>query len=107
MRETLLVAVTSLLSSIGTWLFARRKNKADAKISELKSVEMAIAIWREAAVKLTEEVTKLREENKTLYAEINKLKSINNRILSALKNITPDNAKEVVEKLNSDIEGHA
>lgn len=128
MSETLILAIISgPLAIILTWLIARRKNKADGKkaeaeadISELDSVEKAIKIWRETAESLLLEANKRTDDNRVLgdeirklndtitrlYAEVNKLKSINNRILCALNNITPDNAKEVVDKLNKEIETH-
>ena len=132
MSETLIIALAGLITSFGSafaaWVFARRKNIADGKkaeaeaeISELDSVEKAIKIWRETAENLLTEVNKHLEDKRnladeivklndtitTLYAEVNKLKSINNRNLCALKNITPENAKQVVDELNQHIEGHA
>lgn len=121
-------SITTFFAGFTAWFFARKRNKADGKkaeaeaeISELDSVEKAIKIWRETAEsllqelnkriddnkKLGEEISKLNDTITSLYAEVNKLKSINNRILCALNNITPDNAKEVVNKLNQEIEKHA
>ena len=128
MSETLLYAIIGgPITILLTWVIARKKNLADGKkaeaeadISELDSVEKAIKIWRETAESLLLEANKRTDDNRVLgdeirklndtitrlYAEVNKLKSINNRILCALNNITPDNAKEVVDKLNQEIEQH-
>ena len=103
MSDILLTAIAGLITTFGGafggWFFTRKKNNAEAEISELQGVEKAIGIWRETAEKLTEEVKKLREENQNLYFEICKLRSVNNRILKALSNITPDNAKQMVDEI--------
>lgn len=120
-------SITTFVAGFTAWIFARKRNNADGKkaeaeaeISELDSVEKAIKIWRETAENLLLELNKKLEDNRmlgeeirklndtitTLGAEVNKLKSINNRILCALRNITPETAQEVVDKLNEDIKDH-
>jgi len=125
MIEIIVTAIAGVITAFGGafagWFFTRKKNNAEAEISELDGVEKAIKIWRETAENLlaevnkhleekrnlSDEISKLNETITTLYAEVNKLKQINNRILCALRNITPENAKQVVDELTQHIEGHA
>lgn len=95
----------SFLTGFVAWFFARRKNNADAKKSELDNVEDAIAIWREMAQQLAVELKSLREENKVLAQEVKKLRLSNNKIVKALDTITSENVAAVVAELKKDL-GH-
>lgn len=72
-----------ILASVSAWWIGRRKVKAEAKTSELDTVEKAITIWRQLAEemrtqvgKLQMQVEKLTQENVTLKSEIGELKAI-------------------------------
>ena len=66
--------VTGLASAGGggffTWLFARKKNNAEAKGSELENVEQAIKIWRETAMELSKRVDELSKEVEELRNDL-------------------------------------
>ncbi len=63
------------------WLIGRKKNNADAELSEVQGVEKATTIWRQLAQDMKKEVDELRllvnelkVENGKLRQEINELK---------------------------------
>lgn len=110
MNEVVITALSSFASAAITWLFARRRNAADArkveaeaKVSELDVIEDAIKIWREIAEDLKKEVQRLSDDNKALKCEVGKLRLINNKILRALDKINNDNAMEVVNSIKNEI----
>ena len=77
MKEYLIPIITLAAG----WLIGRKKNNADAQLSEVEGVQKATMIWRELAQDLKKEVQELRliveelkEENDKLHLEINKLK---------------------------------
>ncbi|MCT4181641.1 hypothetical protein HZP54_16980 [Elizabethkingia anophelis] len=47
MNEVVITAVVGIVTSVGTWFAARRKNLADVQTSELDNVEKAVKIYRE------------------------------------------------------------
>lgn len=49
------------LSGLFTWLFSRRRYKAEAAAAELQNVQQAIAIWRETAERFEARVADLEE----------------------------------------------
>jgi len=74
MYEVLITALVPVVTAIGAafagWFFARKKNAADAKGSELDNTNKAIVIWRETAEELNKqlenymhEFTVLKEQN--------------------------------------------
>ena len=74
-------AFSTFVVSFITWFFARRKNDAEAKGTELDNVEKAIAVWREMAesleLKLKESLDsqeKQREMNGLLQQELSEIK---------------------------------
>jgi len=81
MNDTIGTIIIALFSSIatglGSWIFARKKNAAEAKSVELENVSKAVEIWREAAENLnaqlkiyTEQYEKMRQENEELRKKI-------------------------------------
>ena len=111
----LIITLSGLIpiSSLLTWLFARRKNRAEAQQSELDVVEQAIRIWREMSEELRAElkasttiieglrakVDELAQENQALRLEVAKLRCTNTRIVKALEKINPANFEKVVQDL--------
>ncbi len=75
MNELLLVAVGSVFSSLITWFFTRRKQKAEVSATEVDNVEKAAAIWRESAEYLKKELEQIRTENSLLREEMKKLEN--------------------------------
>lgn len=121
MLEIILAIVGSgSLTGVISWVFARRKNIAEAQqseaqaaISELDVVEKAIKIWREMSEQLKQELEQSRcligelkaqvdnmaEENQALRLEVAKLRTTNGKIVRALEKITPENFLHVVNEL--------
>lgn len=121
MLEIILAVVGSgSLTGVISWVFARRKNLAEAQqseaqaaISELDVVEKAIKIWREMSEQLKQELEQSRcligelkaqvdtmaEENQALRLEVAKLRTTNGKIVRALEKITPENFLHVVNEL--------
>jgi hypothetical protein len=126
--DAIVIALTggvgAFISALVTWIFARRKNNAEADKSELDVVDKAIEIWRTLAQDLNKELVTLRQsnadlakqvncltakveeltdENAKLSGEITRLRQVNNRIVKALKEITSENAEAIVAKLQKEI----
>jgi peptidoglycan hydrolase CwlO-like protein len=77
MKEYLIPIITLAAG----WFIGRKKNNADAQLSEVEGVEKATKIWRELAQDMKKEVDELRTlveelkiENYKLQREINELK---------------------------------
>ena len=80
MDEGILTAGLTILTGVGTWFAARRKNLADVQSSELENVEKAVKFYREQLEDIatrwrnaTDEANKLNTLYKTAIAEIGKL----------------------------------
>lgn len=72
-------AITTTLA----YLFGKKKTKAEIQKTELDSVEKAISIWRSLAIDFKKEVDELkgqvlelRDENKALRKEVERLSDI-------------------------------
>jgi peptidoglycan hydrolase CwlO-like protein len=59
---TIVLFLAVPLGSIITYIFTRRKNRADARKSELDNVDKAVSIWRSLAQDLEKEIKDLRQE---------------------------------------------
>jgi len=104
MLEVILAILgSSTVSSAAAYLFARRKNKADAQLTEFDLVQEAITIWREQAESLKEQIEQLRAENKALRCEIAKLRRVNEKFVRALEDATPENLAAIIEELKNNI----
>lgn len=68
--QTVVTVGAAGVSSLFTWIFARKKTNAEAKGSELENVEQAIKIWRETAEKLSLRVDELSKEIDELRADL-------------------------------------
>ena len=80
MNEGILTAGLTILTGVGTWFAARRKNLADVQSSELENVEKAVKFYREQLEDIatrwknaTDEANQLNTLYKTAIAEIGKL----------------------------------
>lgn len=69
----LFTAIATFLGSFGTWFFTRRQYRAQARQTELDSVEKAVGIWRSTAEDLKKEVEQLRGEVKELQKLVSQL----------------------------------
>lgn len=81
MEKYLIPVITGSVGAFLSWLITKKKNNADAQLSEVEGVEIATKIWRELAEEMTKKVDELRKlvdelkiENGKLQQEINELK---------------------------------
>ncbi len=63
-----------------TWIFSRRKQKAEVATNELENVDKAIAIWRGIASDLEGKFTALQKEVIELQKHVLKLELENQRL---------------------------
>lgn len=83
-----------------------RNTEALADGSELNNVEKAIKIWRDMAEKLATELEEQRKKSDELKSqldkltkEVSRLSCINNKILTLLDKITPENIEQTVGEM--------
>ena len=80
MNDVVLTALLGVLTNIGTWFAARRKNLASTRSSELENVERAVKFYREQLEDIairwksaTEEATKMNELYRKAIKDLNAL----------------------------------
>ncbi|MDK7376073.1 hypothetical protein QP519_11075 [Weeksella virosa] len=115
MNEVLITGIFSLVTGVGTWFAARRKNLADAQASELDVVEKSVRYYREIADDLAkrlkesinendrtnqlhrlaiDELTNVKIELKNLEVRFNQLADENRNLVNELKKYKQLNGKE-------------
>ncbi len=81
MNELFTFLLTNVLppfaTAVAAWLFARRKNNAEASSSELENVEKALAIYRAIIHDLHEKIKQLEEELERVQAMLTEYKQKN------------------------------
>lgn len=99
MKDILLIIIPSLVTSMVTWFFSRRKYRAESQASELDNVQKALEIYRGTINDLKNELEELRQkitivvaENEALGKQMEELRkelactrAENKRLLSELK----------------------
>ncbi|ROH98405.1 hypothetical protein EGI16_21460 [Chryseobacterium sp. G0240] len=107
MNEVYLTAIVGIITSLGTWFAARRKNLADVQTSELDNVDKAVKIYREQLEDIgkrwqaaTDEANKMNElyrqalsDLNSLEVRFNKLADENRALLEELKKYKQLNGK--------------
>jgi predicted nucleic acid-binding Zn-ribbon protein len=98
MFETIVISLVTTGSGyfLG-WLFARRKNKADADMSELEVINRRIETWQGLTTDLREELETLRKENGALRRAVIRLEKA---IHDAKKCVSSDSCP-ILNGLNS------
>ena len=91
MTEYIITTIISILSGVAGWVVARRKNLAEARITELDAVEKAVTVWRELSEQLQRKYEQLLQRQDDLEKEMQLIRK-DNRELKA-KN------KELIQKL--------
>lgn len=86
-----------IVTASTAWFFARRKNNADAKTSELDNVEKAITIWRKLSedmdLRFKAEIEDLRKENCNLQNQVAQVMKENESLKSQMKSLEAENRK--------------
>lgn len=81
MNELLIPALTSFIAAFITWMFARRKNKAEAQGAELTNVEQVIRIYRKALEEISEELNKrISNQNDIIIKQQNEINCLKSEI---------------------------
>lgn len=90
-ENLLLIILPASLSSAITYIFTRRKNKAEANTNELQNIEQVARMWRELSVdmevRLKAEITLLRSENEKNREGIKNLSLENETLKEQLDNL--------------------
>lgn len=98
MNEFLVTTIVGVLTGLGGWFTARKKNKAETKITELDVVEKAITVWRH----LSEDLQKRYDELQKRYDTVSQRQILIEKELDALRGdnerLSREN-KELVKKL--------
>jgi len=91
-----------LVSGFATYVFARRKNTADAETSELDNVNKVATIWRTLATDLEQrfsrEIGELRKDNEQLKGQVEKMSDENVELRKKMKLLDAEN-KKLIEQL--------
>lgn len=91
-----------IVSAFATYVFARRKNTADAETSELDNVNKVATIWRTLATDLEErfsrEIGELRKDNEQLKGQVEKMSDENVDLRKKMKTLDAEN-KKLIEQL--------
>jgi len=70
-------AAWGIISAIGTgfagWLFGRRRNNAEASVTEIQAVQNALKIWRETAEALQKQIADQQIELDRIKSEVRQL----------------------------------
>ena len=93
MNEFVITTIIGVLSGVAGWVVARRKNLAEAHISELDAVEKAVAVWRELSEQLQKKYEMLLQRQDELEKEMQVIRRDNKELKA--KN------KELVQKLKA------
>lgn len=109
MNEVYLTALVGVITSLGTWFAARRKNLADVQGSEIENIEKAVKFYREQFEHITDqwkiqvaETERLNqilqgqaEETRKLHVENRQLIEQNKALIEELKKYKQLNGKTV------------
>lgn len=100
--ELIVTLLMPVVSAYAAWVFARRKNSADAQASELDNVDKAATIWRNLSEQLESrlnlEIQSLRKDNSELKDLVNKLSGENEELEKKMKALASEN-KKLIEQL--------
>jgi septal ring factor EnvC (AmiA/AmiB activator) len=106
MEDKTIYLIAILASNVITWVMTRRKNRAEAKGSELDNVEKAAKIWRELTEGLTkqfnQEIDELRSRNDQLQKKVEEVQRENGNLKDQMKALEDENKKltSQLKKLN-------
>lgn len=82
MSEYFTTAITGILTALGAWYAARRKNLAETRITEIDAVERAVKVWRELSEDLQKRYEGLMERMEKMETELAGLRQDNKRLIA-------------------------
>lgn len=94
---------SGMIVTLLTLKSTKAKAAADAKAAEINNVDSVAKMWRELAEKMSDQYTEVSEQVDRLTKEVNKLRSINSKIVRLLDRITPENMLDMIEKIKQEI----
>ena len=92
-----------LVVTLVTLKSAQKKAAAEAKKSEIENVDSVAKMWRELAEKMQQQYAGVNEQVDKLAKEVNRLRTINSKIVRLLDRITPENLSDMIEKIKKEI----
>lgn len=92
-----------LVVTLVTLKSAQKKAAAEAKKSEIENVDAVAKMWRELAEKMNEQYANVNRQVDKLTTEVNRLRTINSKIVRLLDRITPENLSDMIEKIKKEI----
>ncbi len=102
MNENVLLILSSVVTSIVTWLLTRRKINAEAESSELDNVAKAVKVWRELneelELRFNHEIDLLRRENCDLRNQVSEVMKKNEEMRAQMEALEIENRK-LIEQL--------
>lgn len=105
MNETIITAIISVVTGIGGWFVARRKNLAEIQNSELDVIEKSVRYYREIAddlaKRLKESITENNRTNELHNLAIDELSNVKNELknLEIRFNLLADENRNLVTEL--------
>jgi rubrerythrin len=99
-----LLLSSGMIVTLLTLKSTKAKAAADAKAAEINNVDAVAKMWRELAEKMSDQYAEVSEQVDKLTKEVNKLRSINSKIVRLLDRITPENMLDMIEKIKQEIE---
>lgn len=88
--EIIVPSITGALGAFVSWIFGRKKENVEIQSNEIKNASEIIALWKDMASELKQEVSELRDKIDVLSKEVHDLRSENTQLRLQL-NISSDN----------------
>lgn len=105
MKELILIVAPAILSSFATWLFSRRKYRAESQANEIENVNKVLAIYRESIEDFKRQIDELRKKVELVVAENEELGKQMEALVKQLTITRNDNKRLIAElkKYNENI----
>ncbi|MDY0102822.1 MAG: hypothetical protein RBS07_07760 [Lentimicrobium sp.] len=109
MNELILILVPSIASSFITWLFSRRKYRAESQANEIENVNKVLTIYRESITDFKQQIDELRKRVDLVVAENEALGKQMDALTRELTISRNDNKRLMTElkKYNANVKSEA
>lgn len=89
--EIIVPSITGALGAFVSWIFGRKKENVEIQSNEIKNASEIIALWKDMASELKQEVSELRDKIDVLSKEVHDLRSENTQLRLKLNITNEDN----------------
>lgn len=89
--EIIVPSITGALGAFVSWIFGRKKENVEIQSNEIKNASEIIALWKDMASELKQEVSELRDKIDVLSKEVHDLRSENSELRLKLNINNEDN----------------